>query len=94
MMKVKLLAVMLTALVAGAAQGADPATIDWSKIAANNVTLFYPGQSSYEWVRSAAHPGAAMVATGGARVVCHSAPDVEKSLGDKLVKAGLWNPRR
>jgi hypothetical protein len=91
-MKVKLLAVVLTALVAGSAQGADPATIDWSKIPANMVTLFYPGQSSYEWLRSDAHPGAPLVKTGGPCVGCHSAADVEKSMGDKLVKTGRLEP--
>jgi hypothetical protein len=92
MMKVKLLAVMLTALVAGAAQGADPATIDWSKISANKVTLFYPGQSSYEWLRTDAHPGKAIVTNGVACVTCHVGPDAEKTMGDKLVKAGPLEP--
>ena len=35
-------------LTAVPALAADPATIDWSKVPAVNVTLFYPGQSSYE----------------------------------------------
>jgi hypothetical protein len=40
----------LTAL-AEPALAADLATIDWSKVPVANVTLFYPGQSSYEWLR-------------------------------------------
>ncbi len=28
---------------------------DWSKVPVNNVKLFYPGQSSYQWLRSPAH---------------------------------------
>jgi hypothetical protein len=38
--------------LAGPALAADPATIDWSKVPVASVTLFYPGQSSYEWVRT------------------------------------------
>ena len=48
----------LTALAAAPALAADPAKIDWSKIPVANVTLFYPGQSSYEWLRRSGHPGA------------------------------------
>ena len=92
-MKLRLLAVVLTALAAGMAQGADPATIDWSKIAAKKITLFYPGQSSYEWLRSDAHKGAAKeVARGDACASCHDEPDFEKDLGDKLVKANRLEP--
>jgi len=40
------------ALTAGPALAADPAAIDWSKIPTVKVPLFYPGQSSYEWLRS------------------------------------------
>ena len=92
-MKVKLLAVMLTALVAGAVQGADPAKINWSKIPAKKVTLFYPGQSSYEWLRSDAHKGAVKeVIRGDSCVSCHDEPGAEKDLGEKLVKAGRLEP--
>jgi hypothetical protein len=29
--------------------------IDWSTVAVKKVTLFYPGQSSYQWLRSSKH---------------------------------------
>ena len=48
----------LAVLSMGTASAADPAKIDWSKIKATSVPLFYPGQSSYEWLRSDAHKGA------------------------------------
>ena len=51
-------------LAAAPALAADPATIDWSKVPAVNVTLFYPGQSSYEWLRTSSHPGAQPVSQG------------------------------
>ena len=47
----------LTALAAAPALAADPANIDWSKVPVASVTLFYPGQSSYEWLRSSDHRG-------------------------------------
>lgn len=28
---------------------------DWSKMPSKTITLFYPGQSSYQWLRSSAH---------------------------------------
>ncbi len=48
----------LTFLAAAPAAAAEPAEIDWSKIPVNDVKLFYPGQSSYEWLRGNSHPGA------------------------------------
>ncbi|WP_206607743.1 ethylbenzene dehydrogenase-related protein [Ferruginivarius sediminum] len=57
-------------VVAGPAMAASPA--DWTQIPARTVTLFYPGQSSYQWLRSRAHPGARMVWNGAACLNCHS----------------------
>ena len=80
-------------LAAGAAMAADPARIDWSKVPVSNVALFYPGQSSYEWLRSAGHQGASrQVARGDACVACHDEVDAEKDMGDKLVQAGRLEP--
>jgi hypothetical protein len=73
-------------LAAVPALGADPATIDWSKIPVVSVTLFYPGQSSYEWLRTSNHPGAQPVSQGMACKNCHTG--TEKTLGDKIVKGG------
>ena len=50
-MKKTLFALSLAA-IAAPATAADPATIDWTKVPVTGVTLFYPGQSSYEWLRS------------------------------------------
>jgi len=81
---------IVVALTAGPAMAADPAKIDWSKVPASTVTLFYPGQSSYEWVRSDTHPGAAVVKTNQACIMCHAGK--EKAMGDKLVKSGPLEP--
>ena len=80
----------ISAVFAGSAFAADPATIDWKSVPAKTVTLFYPGQASYEWVRSAAHPGAQMVTGGGACLTCHKG--TEEKLGNKLVKANPLEP--
>jgi hypothetical protein len=71
---------------------ADPSTIDWSKVPVTNVKLFYPGQSSYEWLRSDKHKGAGGVKRDAACTQCHSGK--EQALGDKIVKGGPLEPMR
>ena len=83
----------LAFLCVGTASAADPATINWSKIKASNIALFFPGQSSYEWLRSDAHKGANKeVARGDACVSCHDEKDAEKDMGSKIVKGGPLEP--
>lgn len=75
------------------AMAADPATIDWTKIPASSVMLFYPGQSSYEWLRSNDHgkgKGAKAVRDGGTCVKCHDGD--ERSMGESIVKGGALEP--
>jgi hypothetical protein len=92
-MKKKVLILALGALATGTALAADPAKIDWSKIPATKLTLFYPGQSSYEWLRSEEHKGASKeVKRGDACVTCHDEEDNEKDLGKKLVQANRLEP--
>jgi len=89
-MKKTILLIGVVALAAGPAMAADPGKINWSKVPASTVTLFYPGQSSYEWVRGGTHPGAAVVTTNQACIMCHAGK--EKAMGDKLVKSGPLEP--
>jgi len=80
-------------LANGTVSAADPAKINWSKIPVANMTLFYPGQSSLEWLTSSAHEGAGnKVKNGVSCVSCHDEKDAEKELGEKLVKAGPLEP--
>jgi hypothetical protein len=80
-------------LTAGPALAADPASIDWSKIPVVKVPLFYPGQSSYEWLRSDAHKGASKeTQRGDACLSCHDEEDAEKDIGNKLVSGGALEP--
>jgi len=84
---------IIAAFASGRAAAADPAKINWSKIPATRVTLFYPGQSSLEWLSSDAHEGAGKsVKAGKACSSCHDEKDAEKELGEKLVKAGPLEP--
>ena len=82
----------LAATGVGSALAADPATIDWSKIPTVTVPLIYPGQASYQWVRSEAHQGAALVRNGEACTTCHSDANVVRKLGDKIAKGGALEP--
>jgi hypothetical protein len=77
----------------GSALAADPARINWSKIAMVNVPLFYPGQSTYEWLRSDAHKGAVKeFKRGDSCLSCHDEKDAEKDIGNKIVKGGRLEP--
>jgi hypothetical protein len=80
----------LLLLASGTPLAASLDTIDWSGVPTTNVTVFYPGQSTYQWLRSPEHKGAKMVAGGGACVACHKGQ--EKKKGDSLVKKGKLEP--
>jgi len=90
LLKLSPLALGIAAVLAGSALAADPAAIDWKSVPTQTVTLFYPGQSSYQWLRSSDHPGAQMVNTGAACLTCHKG--TEEKLGNKLVKANKLEP--
>ncbi len=91
-MKRTALVLCLATIGIGSAPAADPAKIDWSKIHATTVPLFYPGQSSYEWVRSAAHKGAAKVGRGVACTTCHDDVDDLRNDGDTIVGGNALEP--
>lgn len=82
--------VAMAILGAAPASAADPATINWGSVPAKTVTLFYPGQSTFQWLRSPAHPGAPAMAAGTACTACHSGQ--EEKLGNKLVKPNPLEP--
>ena len=86
--------IALAAALAAAfpAPGADSTSIDWAKVPARAITLFYPGQSSYEWLQKdhAGGKGAAAVKRGEACVKCHEGE--EKAMGAAIVKGGRLEP--
>jgi len=60
--------------------------LDWSKIPGQNVTLFYPGQTSYEWTLTPSdHSGGAKIREGKNCRDCHI--DEEQNMG-KLMASG------
>jgi hypothetical protein len=85
---------LIPALIAfGTAWAADPAQINWSTLPVTTVPLFYPGQSSYEWLRSEGHKNAnRQVTRGDSCVSCHDEKDAEKDLGETLVRSGRLEP--
>lgn len=80
------------ALTTSSALAADIATIDWSKVPAATVTLFYPGQASYEWIHSAEHKkgGAKGIKDGKNCLECHE--DEEADIGNKLAAGKRLEP--
>jgi hypothetical protein len=92
-MKKTALFLSLAVIGMGTALAADPAKIDWGKVPTVNVPLFYPGQSSYEWLISDAHKGAAKeTKRGDACTFCHDEPDAEKDIGNNIVAGKRLEP--
>ena len=82
----------LASLGVGTALAADPQKIDWSKIKPVEIPLFYPGQSSYQWLRSEGHKGAnEETKRGDACTTCHD-PGDERDDGDKIVIGNRIEP--
>ena len=73
-----------------AAPAAGIDAIDWTRVATKTLTLFYPGQSTFQWLRSTEHAGREAVASGAACVACHSGQ--EQQNGTSLVKGGKLEP--
>ena len=83
-------AIVVASFSAGSAWGADPSAIDWKRVPVRSLTLFYPAQSSYQWLRGSEHPGGTMVAQGTSCLTCHNGQ--EEKLGNKLVAANALEP--
>lgn len=67
------------------------ASADWTTFPARTVMLFYPGQSSYQWLRGPGHPaGMAAVAGGAPCSACHLGQ--EAALGERIVTGGPLEP--
>ena len=74
----------VVALAAGPAFAGDPGAVDWSGVPTTSIKLFWPGQSTYQWLRSPAHKRANLqTKEGQACVACHLGE--EEEMGNKLV---------
>lgn len=81
-----------SALACGPALAADPAAIKWDSVPKSQITLFYPGQSTQEWMKSAAHKaGATGVNEGKNCQACHQ--DEEADLGNAIVSGKKLEPK-
>jgi hypothetical protein len=59
-------------------------SVDWSSIEAHEITLFYPGQTSMEWMlKGSDHGGKRAFVTGDRCFDCHE--DEEVDIGDLMV---------
>jgi cytochrome c-type protein NapC len=75
------------------APASSPASpIDWSAVEAKTVTLFYPGQASFEWVRTGKdHGGARAFIKGGDKCTACHLKEV-KDMGAKIVSGEKVEP--
>lgn len=83
------LAAALVVGLSGTASAAAPT--DWSAIPPKNLKLFFPGQSSYQWLRSSEHKRAVKkTMQGDSCVSCHE--DEEEELGQTMVSGDRLEP--
>jgi hypothetical protein len=81
-------AIACLVLGSSAALAAEP---NWSEVPSHTLTLFYPGQSSYEWLRSPEHRRAdRQVQQGEACVECHEGEQAE--IGQLIVSGERLEP--
>jgi cytochrome c-type protein NapC len=84
----------LLSIGAGAAAlliGMPAQAIDWGSVPGKELTLFYPGQSSWEWVLTPSdHDGAKKFRGGKACVGCHE--DEQAEMGETLVSGEKIEP--
>jgi len=79
----------LAAGIPSVAFSAAPA--DWSKVPVKTIKLFYPGQSSYEWLHSKDHKRAdTKVAKGDSCISCHEGE--EQEIGELIVSGERLEP--
>jgi hypothetical protein len=74
---------------AGGATAADLDKIDWNAVPKNEVMLFFPGQASYQWLKSSAHAGAQAVDKMEC-LACHKGAAAK--LGDRIVSGKALEP--
>lgn len=78
------LATLFLSGMCGSALAAAPA--DWSDIEAKSIVLFYPGQSTYDWLLSETHKKGYEKVPAGARCFkCHE--EDEESVGEARIDA-------
>ncbi len=69
---------------------AQVALLDWSKVPARKVDIFYPGQGSIEWLRGDEHDGAYPLQAGIRCLECHEG--IIADMGGKIVSGEKLEP--
>jgi cytochrome c-type protein NapC len=76
---------------AATAPASSGSTIDWSGVEAVEITLFYPGQSSMEWIlKGSDHSGKRSLTLGDRCFDCHE--DEEVDIGDLVMSGEKLEP--
>ncbi len=76
---------------AGKASSGSASNIDWSKAASRDITIFYPGQSSMEWILKGSEHGGKRPFLGGETCVsCHDKEAAD--MGEKMVTGEKLEP--
>ncbi len=74
----------------GSASG-NASTIDWSKASSRDITLFYPGQASMEWIfKGSEHGGKRPFMAGETCASCHDKETAD--MGEKIVTGEKLEP--
>ena len=80
------------ALAALALWAAPAGAVDWNAVQGKDVTMFYPGQASWEWVLTpTSHSGAPVFREGKNCHECHKGE--EKRMGDTIVSGKKLEPK-
>ncbi len=81
-----------SATTPAAAASSDGFGVDWSKAGSRDITLFYPGQTSMEWVLNGRdHGGArAFIKSGDTCASCHDQETA--AMGEKMVSGEIAEP--
>lgn len=81
----------LALAASGPAPAADATKLKWDGVPKTEITLFYPGQSTQEWMTSAAHKaGATGVNEGKNCIACHEGEEAD--LGKVIVSGKKLEP--
>ncbi len=93
MLRLRICAAASVAVIVMAVQVPGKAdAVDWSKVAGKDITVFYPGQSSWKWILTKSdHDGAKDVRKGKTCFDCHEAE--ENDIGSKIVSGKKLEPK-
>lgn len=88
----QMLSTVFSMLCSAVVIAAEAPRLDWSAVPKSEITLFYPGQASYQFVTSKDHAkGSKALAEGRTCLRCHEGEEAE--IGGKIVSGKRFEPR-